>query len=154
MAASHLGDGNDEAARDVPGGFTIDKAASTVAVTCPSVHPTFTGSAIEPCSAKATGAGGLNQSLAVSYANNVHAGLASASASFGGDDDHTGGSDSAGFTIDKAASTVAVTCPSVHPTFTGSAIEPCSAKATGAGGLNQSLAVSYANNAHEHTAEV
>jgi hypothetical protein len=49
-----------------------------------------------------TGAGGLNQSLAVSYSNNTNAGTASASATFAGDANHTGSSDSKTFTISKA----------------------------------------------------
>ena len=141
--ANHLGDTDSKT-------FTIDKAGSTVAVTCPLANPVYTGSAIEPCSAKATGAS-LDQSLIVTYANNVDAGIASASANFAGDDNHTGNSDSKNFTIDKAGSTVAVTCPLANPVYTGSAIEPCTANAFGAN-LNQSLTVTYANNVDAGTA--
>src|SRR5204863_218933 len=145
-ASASFGGDDDHTGGSDSAGFTIDKAASTVAVTCPSVHPTFTSSAIEPCSAKATGAGGLNQPLAVSYSGNVHAGTATASASYAGDADHTGNTDSTSFAIDKAGSTATVTCPTADQVYTGSAIEPCSAKAIGAGGLNATLVVSYSSN--------
>src|SRR5207248_9332595 len=49
------------------------KATSSVNFNCPP-SATYTGSAIEPCTATVTGAGGLNQPLSVSYSNNVNAG--------------------------------------------------------------------------------
>jgi hypothetical protein len=66
-------------------------------VTCPA-SVTYTGSALEPCTASVTGAGGLNQSLAVSYVNNV-VGLATASADYAGDPNHQPSSDSESFLI-------------------------------------------------------
>ena len=60
---------------------------------------------------RVTGAGGLNQSLTVSYTDNTNAGTATATASFAGDANHTGSNDSKTFPIDKASSTTAVTCP-------------------------------------------
>jgi hypothetical protein len=142
-SASFAGDDNHEASSN-SANFTIDKAPSVVSMTCPT-NVTYTGSALTPCSAAVTGAGGLNQSLLVSYTDNTNAGTATASASFAGDDNHLGNSGTATFTIDKAPSVVSVTCPaSVY--FTGSPITPCSATVTGAGGLNQSLTVNYSNN--------
>ena len=122
-----FGDGNHTASSS-SATFTIEKAPSTVTVTCPDSR-TYTGSAIEPCSAKATGAGGLDVNLTVSYSGNVNAGTATASASYGGDANHDGDSGSASFTIEKAPSAVAVTCPDSR-IYTGAAIKPCTAKAT------------------------
>jgi hypothetical protein len=141
--ANHIGDNGSAT-------FAIEKAPSAVAVTCPDSQ-TYTGSAIEPCTAKATGAGGLDHNLTVSYSDNVNAGTATASASYGGDANHEGANGSATFTIDKASSTVTVTCPGSR-TYTGGALEPCSAKANGAGGLNQDLGVSYSDNVDAGTA--
>src|SRR5204862_46614 len=130
--------------------FTIDKADSTVAVSCPDSR-TFTGEAIEPCSAAATGAGGLNATLSVSYSGNINAGTASAAASYAGDGNHTGSTGSGTFTIAKAASSVSVDCPP-SVTYSGSALEPCTAKATGVGGLSADLTVSYSQNTNAGTA--
>ncbi|HEX7175531.1 MAG TPA: kelch repeat-containing protein, partial [Pyrinomonadaceae bacterium] len=142
-SANHLGSSDSE-------NFTIDKASSTTVVTCPT-NVTYTGAAQTPCSAVVTGVGGLNQSLTVSYSNNTNAGTASASATFAGDTNHTGSNDSKNFTIDPAASTTVVTCPT-NVTYTGAAQTPCTATVTGAGGLNQSLTVNYANNTDAGTA--
>ncbi|HEX7174238.1 MAG TPA: MBG domain-containing protein, partial [Pyrinomonadaceae bacterium] len=148
-SASYAGDANHTGSSDSEN-FTIDKASSTTVVTCPT-NVTYDGTAQTPCSAVVTGAGGLNQSLMVSYSNNTNAGTANASATYAGDANHTGSSDSENFTIDPAASTTVVTCPT-NVTYTGAAIEPCSAVVTGAGGLNQSLTVSYSNNIDAGTA--
>jgi hypothetical protein len=131
-------------------GFTINKASSVTAVSCP-VNVTYTGAALTPCTATVTGVGGVNQSLTVSYSNNTNAGTAAASASYPGDDNHLGSSDSKNFTIDKAASATTVICPA-SVIFTGLPLTPCSAAVTGAGGLNQSLTVSYSNNTNVGTA--
>ena len=99
-----------------------------------------------------TGPGGLNQSLTVSYANNVNAGTAAASASFAETQNYFGSSDSKSFSIGKAATTTAVTCTAGPFTYNGSAHTPCSASVTGAGGLNESLTVSYNDNVNAGTA--
>ena len=98
--------------------FTIDQAASMTTVTCPT-NVTYTGPAQTPCTANVTGAGGLNQTLTVSYANNINAGTATANASYAGDANHTASSDSETFTIDQAASTTTVTCPAGPFTYNG-----------------------------------
>ena len=141
--ANHLGDTGSAT-------FTIDKAPSNTTVTCPTSR-TYTGSAIEPCSAAATGAGALDTPLTVSYAANVETGTATASASFAGDDNHTGSAASATFTIEKAPSTVTVTCPASR-TYTGDPLEPCTANATGAGALDVALTVTYTGNLNAGTA--
>ncbi|HBB96988.1 MAG TPA: hypothetical protein DC054_16540, partial [Blastocatellia bacterium] len=124
--------------------ITITKAPSTTTVTCPASQ-TYTGSAIEPCTASYSGAGVFSGSLTPIYANNINAGSATASASFGGDANHDGSTGNGGFTITKASSTTTVTCPA-SATYTGSAIEPCTASYSGAGGLSGSLMPIYANN--------
>ena len=101
--ASFAGDTNHNGSSGTKN-FTIDKAGSTTTVTCPT-SVTYTGSALTPCTAAATGAGGLNQSLAVSYSANTNVGTANASASFGGDANHTGSNGSNTFAIDKAGTT-------------------------------------------------
>ena len=130
--------------------IAIEKASSTTVVTCPA-SVTYTGSAQEPCSANVTGAGGLDESVTVTYSDNTNAGTATASASYGGDANHKPSGHSKTFTIDKADSTTTVTCP-VSVTYTGSGQEPCTAKVTGAGGLNQSLSVNYSSNTDAGTA--
>jgi hypothetical protein len=122
----------------------IGKAPSTTQVSCP-VSVTYTGSALTPCTASVSGAGGLSQSLSVSYANNTNAGTANASASYGGDANHLASGNSKDFTINKAPSSTQVTCPA-SVTYTGSALTPCTAAATGAGGLNVGVGVMYSNN--------
>jgi Galactose oxidase, central domain len=142
-SASFTGDTNHTGSNDSKN-FTIDKAPSTTTVACPA-SVTYNGSAQTPCSAAATGTSGLNQPLTVNYANNTDAGIATAGANYAGDSNHNPSSDSKNFTIDKANSITAVTCPA-SVAYTGSAVTPCSAKTTGAGGLNHALAVTYANN--------
>jgi hypothetical protein len=119
-------------------------SSSTVTVSCP-VSVTYTGSALEPCSAMATGSGGLNLALSVTYTANTNTGTATASATFTGDATHSGNSSTATFAIAKAATVIHVTCqPSV--VYTGLPLTPCSASATGAGALDQPLSVAYTDN--------
>jgi hypothetical protein len=131
-------------------GLTVNQASSTTTVTCPA-SVTYDGTAQTPCTAAVTGAGGLSQSLSVNHSNNTNAGTATASASYGGDANHTSSSDSRNFTINPASSTTTVTC-STTVTYNGSTQTPCSATATGVGGLNQSLVVGYSNNTNAGTA--
>src|SRR5437867_3662853 len=130
--------------------FTIGQASSTTVVTCPSAAQTYTGSPQTPCSATATGAGGLNVAVAlVTYTNNTNVGTAGASATYAGDANHTGSTGTGGFTIERAASAVTVICTAGAPyTYTGSAQTPCTAAATGVGmsPVDVSGSLSYANN--------
>ncbi|MGH3052335.1 MAG: MBG domain-containing protein, partial [Gaiellaceae bacterium] len=80
--------------------LTVEKASSETTVTCP-VSVVYDGTAQEPCSASVTGAGGLNESVSVNYTNNTNAGTATASATYAGDANHTGSSDSQDFEIEK-----------------------------------------------------
>jgi hypothetical protein len=149
-SANFAGDANHTGSSDSKM-FAIGQSTSTTTVTCPAGPYTYTGAAQAPCSATVTGVGGLSQSVSVTYTNNTNAGTATASASFAGDASHTGSSDSKTFTIGQATSTTVVTCPA-SVASTGSALTPCSAVATGAGSLNQSLTVSYSNNTNPGTA--
>jgi hypothetical protein len=126
--ASYAGDANHTISND-SATFAIEKASSAAAVTCPA-STTYTGSAQTPCEGKATGAGGLNQTLTVSYTDNTNAGTAQASASFAGDANHTASSDSKTFTIAKATSTVFVTW--VAWTYDGTA-HPATGSVNGVG---------------------
>ena len=132
------------------GALEVAKASSSTEVTCPA-SVVYDGSAQAPCTAAATGAGGLSQAVTVTYENNVDVGTATASATFDGDDNHTGSSDSKTFAITPADSVTVVTCPA-SVVYTGAALTPCSALATGAGGLSQALPVAYANNVEAGTA--
>src|SRR5439155_738004 len=116
---------------------------------------TYTGSPQTPCSATATGAGGLNVAVApVTYTNNTNVGTAGASATYAGDANHLGSTGTGGFTIDRAASAVTVTCTAgASYAYTGSAQTPCTAAATGAGGLNVGVTpVAYTSNTNVGTA--
>jgi DNA/RNA endonuclease G (NUC1) len=142
-SASFGGDANHDGSTG-NGGFTITKASTTTTVTCPASE-TYTGSAFEPCTASYSGAGGLSGSLTPIYENNINAGSATASATFGGDANHDGSTGSGGFTIAKASTTTTVICPASQ-TYTGSAIEPCTGSYSGAGGLSGSLTPVYSTN--------
>src|SRR5205823_5515719 len=124
----------------VDGSFTINKASSVTAVSCPA-GVTYNGSAQTPCTATVTGAGGLSQTLTPTYTDNVNVGTATASASFAGDANHTSSSDSKTFQINKAG-----------VTYNGAAQTPCTSTVTGAGGLSQTLTVDYTNNINVGTA--
>ncbi len=131
--------------------ISIALAASTTIVVCTAGPFTYTGSPIEPCTATATGVGGLSQSLTVSYANNTDAGTATATATYAGDTNHEASTGSVTFTIAKATSTTTVTCPT-GVVYTGSALTPCSATVTGVSGLDQTLTVSHTSNTDAGTA--
>ncbi|HVM04742.1 MAG TPA: Ig-like domain repeat protein [Acidimicrobiales bacterium] len=92
----------------VPADLMIKKAPSTVTVTCEPTSLTYTGAALEPCSAVATGAGMDPVALNVTYENNTNAGTATASATWAGDANHTGSTNSASFEITPAGSGLVV----------------------------------------------
>jgi hypothetical protein len=138
------------AAPQVSRTVSAQKASATTTVSCPA-SVDYTGSAQAPCTAVVTGAGGLNQSLTVTYASNTNVGTATANASFTGDANHNASSDSKTFAIAKATSATAVTCP-ISVVYTGSAQTPCTAAVTGAGSLSQALTVTYGSNTNVGTA--
>jgi hypothetical protein len=82
----------------VNGSYTIEKAPSTTTVTCPASE-IYSGLPLTPCSATATGVGGLSETLTIVYTNNTGPGTAQATATFGGDANHTGSSDTESFAI-------------------------------------------------------
>jgi hypothetical protein len=86
--------------------ITITQAPSSVAITCPA-GVTYNGMAQTPCSANVTGIN-LSQILAVVYMSNTNAGLASASAAFAGDNNHTGNTNSTTFMISPAPTSASV----------------------------------------------
>ena len=147
-SASYAGDANHSASSDSQD-YSINKASSSTTVTVSSA--TYDGSS-HGGTANVTGVGGLNESLTVSYSGRnsttygpsttapTAAGDYTASATFGGDDNHNSSSDSKDFSISKASSTTTVTVSSA--TYDGNP-HGGSADVTGAGGLNQSVAVSY-----------
>src|SRR6185295_18517469 len=113
---------------------------------------TYDGTPQTPCTATATGAGSLNVSVTVTYGNNTNAGTATADASYAGDANHNASTATqATFTIDKAGSSTTINCPT-NVTYNGTPQTPCSATATGAGGLNASVPVTYGNNTNAGTA--
>ena len=135
----------------VDGSLVVAKAASSTVITCPT-SATYTGSALTPCTAAVTGAGGLNTAATTTYANNTDAGTATADATYAGDANHNGSTATqVSFTVAKAASSTAITCPT-SATYTGSALTPCTAAVTGAGGLNTTATITYANNTNAGTA--
>jgi hypothetical protein len=77
--------------------YTIARAPSTTVVTFETGSYVYRGTAFT-ASAAVTGAGRLNQSLTVNYLNNV-VGTATAGATFAGDTNHSGSSDSKTFSI-------------------------------------------------------
>jgi hypothetical protein len=120
---TYAGDANHTGSSDTKN-FTIVKAPSTVTVTCGGPY-IYTGLAQAPCTAQATGAGmsPVNVSASLVYANNTKAGAATATASWGGDANHTGNTGSGGFTITKATLTVTADNKSIYfgssdPAFT------------------------------------
>lgn len=119
--------------------FTIAKAASATTLSCPT-SATYTGAPLTPCSASVTGAGGLSQSLAPTYSNNVAAGTANVSAAYPGDANHLASGATATFAINKAPTSVAVSCSSAA--YTGAVQSPCTATATGAA-LSVAVGVTY-----------
>ena len=149
VTATYAGDTNHNAASSVAT-FEIVKASSVVSVSCPA-SVTYDGFAQTPCTAQVTGAGGLSQSLDVTYTDNTNAGTATASTNWAGDPTHDGSSDSKSFTINKASSSVKVTCTE-GSTFTGKAHTPCSAVAQGVGIKDVPVTVTYENNTDAGTA--
>lgn len=79
--------------------FLITKAVTTTVVSCPA-SVSFTGAALTPCTATVTGPGGLSQAVTpVNYTNNVNAGPATASATYGGSANYHPSTGTAGFDI-------------------------------------------------------
>jgi len=147
VTASQAGNSNYTAATSVPQSFQINKAGTTTTVT--AADATYDGQP-HGGSAAVSGAGGLSQSLPVTYAGRngtaygpsttapTDAGDYTASATYGGGDDHEGSSDSKEFTIAKAAA--AISLDGLSRTYTGSPL--AATAATNPAGL-PGLTVTY-----------
>ncbi|WP_020145811.1 PxKF domain-containing protein, partial [Terracoccus sp. 273MFTsu3.1] len=140
--AGYEGDLNHEGSTDSKT-FTIAKAATTTVVTCTAGPFTYTGAAYTPCSAKVSGPAGLDQTLPVTYANNVHAGTATGSASYAASTNYLASNDSKTYTIGKATPAVSLNCPT-GVVYDGAA-HPCTAAVQGIGAelAGASVAVTY-----------
>ena len=136
------------------GSFTIDRAETTTTLDCGTGPYTYTGAALTPCSATATGPGGLSEAVMVSYSSNVNVGTAAAGANYAGGANYLPSSAMGSFTIFKAATTTTITCGSGPFAYTGSPIEPCAATVSGPGGLSHTVPVVYADNIVPGTAAV
>ena len=146
----NLSDGTNQAS--TIGVLTVNKATTVTTVTINGEPFTYTGSAITPATVTVTGAGGLNLTPVANYANNINAGMATASYSYAGDNNYLPSSDSKDFTINKAPTVTTVTINGGPFTYTGSAITPATVTVTGAGGLSLTPAASYADNINAGTA--
>src|SRR5207245_2858107 len=136
--ATYGGDPNHNGSSDSKS-ITLTKASSATVVSCPTVAPIYTGSPIEPCTAAATGAGGLNVAVTpVTYTSNTNVGTAGASATYGGDANHFGSTGTGGFTIGKASSATLVSFEAGPYTYRGSAFT-ATAQVTGVGALSAAI---------------
>lgn len=138
---AHLTDPN-YTAPDATGTLVITKAPSIVTVT--AANATYDGQP-RPATAVVTGAGGLSQALTVSYSGRgdtiypasaippTNAGSYTASASFGGDANHTGSQGSADFAIGKIPTTLVLTSPA-NLQISGQGTVTVTAKLTTLGG--------------------
>src|SRR5918996_107757 len=142
--ASFAGDTNHNGSNDSKS-ITIEKASSTTVVTFETGPYTYRGTAFT-ATAVVTGVGGLNQPVAVVYSgdciNVTGANGCTATATFAGNTNHNGSSDSKSITIEKASSTTVVTFETGPYTYRGTAFT-ATAVVTGVGGLNQPVAVVY-----------
>jgi hypothetical protein len=138
--ASYGGGGNYQASSG-SSSFSITSAPSVTTVTCSPSSVVYSAAPQTPCSASATGAGGLNQPLSPGYSSNTNVGTATASAAFAGDANHSGSSGSSTFQITLATSGTSVSCPA-SVAYNGAIQNPCSATASGVG-LSQSVPVVY-----------
>src|SRR5205085_12384480 len=123
------------------GTYTINKAASTTVVTFEDGPYVYRATAFT-ATAVVTGVGGLNSPVAVVYSgdctNVTVANGCTATATYGGDTDHLGSSDSKSITITPASSATVVTSEPGPYAYRGLAFT-ATALVTGAGGLNSSI---------------
>jgi hypothetical protein len=99
IRATQSGDDNYTAAPHVEQTFSVAPALTTTTVSCP-LTVVYSGSAQTPCTANVSGSNFV-QSVPVEYSPNVHAGIATASASFVGTDLYEPSTGSVSFTITK-----------------------------------------------------
>jgi len=142
-SAAYGGDANHESSTGTSS-ILIERAASTVVVSCPTIPSTYTGAPITPCTAQATAAsmGAVDVTASLQYTNNTAAGTADAAASWPGDANHEGSSGSGTFVVGKAASHSVVVFEPGPYTYRGTPFI-ATARVTGAGGLDDALTVDY-----------
>ncbi|MBI3630787.1 MAG: DUF5011 domain-containing protein [Candidatus Sungbacteria bacterium] len=138
--------------------INVTKADSTTVVTFEAGPYVYRGTAFT-ATGEVTGAGGLDEPVAVVYSGNctnvsVTDGC-TGTATYAGDANHNGSTGSASITITQAPSTVTVDCTVGAPfTYTGVAQTPCTASATGVGmsPVDVTGSLIYSNNVHASTA--
>ena len=128
-SATYAGDIN-HTGSSYSGIFVISKAPSTVSVVCPA-SVTYNGLALTPCTASYSGVGGLSGSFISTYSNNTNVGTATATATYAGDANHNGSSNSANFDITQATPTLFITNPVVVFTASPQAAVLSAAPVTG-----------------------
>ncbi|MGD0328298.1 MAG: MBG domain-containing protein [Minisyncoccia bacterium] len=83
----------------VNGTVTVAQAASVTTVSCPASPQPYTGLALTPCTASYSTSDGQSGQLTPTYTGNVDVGTATANATYDGDSNHAGSSNSATFDI-------------------------------------------------------
>ena len=134
VTATKAADNDYNATTSAPITITLTQATSSVTVTCPATPQPYTGSAQTPCTASYTTSDGLSGSLTPTYMNNIDVGTSTASATYAGDSNHSGSSNSATFTISEAnqATLVASSTPSTLSYGATSTLSSSGGSGTGA----------------------
>ena len=109
MTAHYAGDANHLASDGSAVAIIIGKATTATVVTINGGPFTYTSLAQTPATVSVSGAGGLSLTPTAVYANNVNAGMATASYSYAGDANHFGSNNGQTFSIGKATATFTVT---------------------------------------------
>jgi uncharacterized protein (AIM24 family) len=142
--ATFTGDTNHTGSTDSKS-ITITQAGSTTTVVFETGPYTYRGTAFT-ATASVTGVGGLGKAVSIVYSGDcLNVSIANgctATATFAGDTNHTGSSDTKSITITQAGSTTTVTFESAPYTYRGTAFT-ASAVVTGVGSLNHSVSVVY-----------
>jgi len=129
---------------------TLTRTSDNAAVSGKSISFTLDGDSVGSATTNASGVATLT---GVSLAG-IDAGTYTdaVGASFTTDSTHTGSSDSANLTVNRANTTTTVTCGAGPFTYSGVAQTPCSAQVTGPGGLDEPVSVDYSDNEDAGTA--
>src|SRR5205823_2707915 len=139
VIATYAGDANHTGSSDTAT-ITIDKATSTTTATGDEF--TYDATTHTGGSAVVSGAGVVTGSAVLSYSGDqIDAGTYTVIATYAGDANHTGSSDTATITIDKASSTTTATGDEF--TYDGSTHTGGSAVVSGAGVVTGSAVLSY-----------
>jgi hypothetical protein len=112
LTATKDRDNNYSSKTSDPFTVSLQKASSIVTVNCTPGSFPYTGSPWTPCTATATGAGGLNQPITLdqsNYTDNTNQGNATVSVTWPGDTNHTGYTGTGSFTITAPGALCTVT---------------------------------------------